>query len=81
VNSQVLRDFQIKKYSKTDVKIFLISPSSVFSVSLWFVFRNNLFPGSPLILVNPVQRWIHPVQIVILILTFYGIWKLKKYHR
>jgi hypothetical protein len=43
-----IRDFQIKKYSKTDEKILLVSPLSVFSASLWFVFWDNLFLGNPL---------------------------------
>jgi hypothetical protein len=57
-----IRDFQIKKYPKTDAKIFSISPLSVlrqvlqrgeppqrtgFSASLWFVHLANLFLVSP----------------------------------
>ncbi|AFZ27630.1 hypothetical protein Cylst_5629 [Cylindrospermum stagnale PCC 7417] len=43
-----IRDFQIKKYPKTDAKILSISPVSVFSVPLRFVYLDNLFLGNPL---------------------------------
>jgi hypothetical protein len=42
----MIRDFQIKKCLKTDEKTLSISPLSVFSVSLWFVYLDNLFLGS-----------------------------------
>ncbi|MCC5601944.1 hypothetical protein LC586_22755 [Nostoc sp. CHAB 5714] len=52
-----LRDFQIKKYPKTDPKILSISPVSVFSASgvvafgkplCVYVYLDNLFLGNPL---------------------------------
>ena len=49
-----IRDFQIKKCPKTNAKTLPISSLSVFSVPLWFVcsfiYWDNLFPGSPLVL-------------------------------
>jgi hypothetical protein len=41
-----VRNYQIKKYPKTDAKTCSISSFSVFSVPLWLVYSDNLFFGS-----------------------------------
>ncbi|MEH2143762.1 MAG: hypothetical protein V7K54_16250 [Nostoc sp.] len=45
----VIRDFQVKKYPKTNTQIFSISLLSVFSAPQWFVYLDNLFLGNPLL--------------------------------
>ncbi|MBG1259980.1 hypothetical protein [Nostoc commune] len=51
MQADALRDFQIKKYPKTDAKIFSISPTSVFSA------RQSLMGETPIALsVSPWEK-------------------------